>query len=135
MRTRIALIAVVVIHLAIMAAHGAAHAQANVPLGPIGNAFVLIVIGIGPVAGLAWSFVRLREGSLIVAATMAASLVFGAVNHFVIPGPDHVAHVAAAAQVPFGVTAALLFVSELAGVAVGWVSAGRASAFDRRSWP
>jgi len=124
---RMALTAVVLVHLAVMSAHGAAHAQAGVALGPAGNAFVLLVIGIGPVAGLLWSFANLRAGALVVAMTMAASLVFGAVNHFLVPGPDHVAHVAGAAKTSFGVTAALLVVSELAGAAVGWVSTARAS--------
>lgn len=119
---RVALAAIVIVHLVIMAVHGAAHAQAGVALGPLGNAFVLIVIGIGPLAGLIWSFARLREGSLLVAATMGASLVFGLVNHFLIPGPDHVAHVAGPARAMFGVSAALLMVSEALGVYVGWRS-------------
>ena len=54
-----------------------------------------------------------------VAATMAGSLVFGIVNHFVIVSPDHVSHVAAEWRTLFGTTAALLVATELAGVVAG----------------
>jgi len=50
---------------------------------------------------------------------MAGALVFGLINHFIIDGSDHVAHVAAAWRTQFSVTAALLVVLEAAGVAIG----------------
>jgi hypothetical protein len=118
-----ALTAVVLIHLAISIAHGRAHDGAQVPLPLAGALFVYIVILAGPIAGLAVSRWSLRRGALIVAASMAGALVFGLVNHFIIAGSDHVAHVAAEWRSLFGVTAALLVVSEAAGVAVGiWSS-------------
>ena len=49
-------------------------------------------------------------GGWIVAASLGGALVFGLINHFIIAGPDHVAHVAAEWRTLFGVTAALLFV-------------------------
>jgi hypothetical protein len=60
-----------------------------------------------------------------VGASLAGSLVFGFVNHFVIAGPDHVDHVAAQWRALFRGTALLLIVSEAAGVAVGLRSALR----------
>jgi len=58
-----------------------------------------------------------------VAACMSGALVFGLINHFIMAGPDHVAHVAAAWRQLFGVTAALLVVCEAAGAAIGVWSA------------
>ena len=64
-------------------------------------------------------------GAAIVAATMAGALVFGLINHFIIDGSDHVAHVAREWRTLFGDTAALLVVIEAAGAAIGFWSAQR----------
>ena len=114
-----ALSAVVFIHLAVSLVHGAAHAGAAVPLTPAAALFVLLVIEIGPLAGLAWARVRPREGGAIVAATMAGALVFGLANHFLVAGADHVSRVAGPWRALFGSTAVLLLVTEAAGVVVG----------------
>jgi hypothetical protein len=114
-----ALTAVVLIHLAISIVHGQAHAAAPVPLSAISTLFVYTVILAGPLLGLAIFRWRPRAGASIVAASMAGALVFGLINHFIIDGSDHVAHVAAAWRTQFGVTAALLVISEAAGVAIG----------------
>jgi hypothetical protein len=106
-------------HLLINVAHGAAHLSAHVPLTVAAAAFVLIVIEIGPLAGLAVSIGWPRPGGWIVAASMAGALVFGLVNHFVISGPDHVSHVAEAWRPLFASTAWLLMLTEAAGVAIG----------------
>ena len=112
-----ALAAVVLVHLAINIAHGRAHTGAQVPLPLAGALFVYIVILAGPLVGLAVSRWRPRAGAWIVAASMGGALVFGLINHFIIDGPDHVAHVAAEWRPLFGVTAALLVVCEAAGAA------------------
>jgi hypothetical protein len=115
----IALPAVVLVHLAISIAHGRAHTGAEVALPLAGALFVYIVILAGPLAGLALWRWRPRAGAWLVAASMTAALVFGFINHFIINGQDHVAHVAAEWRTLFGVTAALLVVCEAAGAAVG----------------
>jgi steroid 5-alpha reductase family enzyme len=46
---------------------------------------------------------------------MAASLVFGVVNHFVLSTPDHVSHVDPRWQPLFAATAVLLAVTEALG--------------------
>jgi len=114
-----ALAAVVLVHLAINIAHGRAHAGAQVPLPLAGALFVYIVILAGPLVGLAVSRWRPRAGAWIVAASMGGALIFGLVNHFLIAGSDHVMHVAAEWRALFGVTAALLVISEAIGVGAG----------------
>src|SRR2546428_14076449 len=94
-KTLVLLITIVLTHFAITLAHGAAHATANVNLGPAGLAFVLIVIEIAPLAGLASMRVNPRGGAWRVAATLAAALLFGLVNHFIIPGADRGGYVGA----------------------------------------
>jgi hypothetical protein len=113
-----ALSAVVFTHLAVTLVHGAAHAGAAVPLTPAAALFVLLIIEIGPLAGLAWARIRPREGGAIVAASMTAALLFGLANHFLIAGADHVSQVAGPWRVVFGSTAGLLLVTEAAGVVV-----------------
>jgi hypothetical protein len=103
---------VVLIHFAISLAHGAAHGQAQVPLSRAANLFVFIVILLGPLAGLAAAWPARRTGAWIIAVTMAASLVFGVVNHFILVSPDHVAHVDPRWRPLFATTAALLAVTE-----------------------
>jgi hypothetical protein len=123
---RWALSAVVLGHLAVNIVHGRAHEGAQVPLSVAAALFVYLVILAGPLVGLVLSVWRPVAGAWIVAATMAGALVFGLVNHFIIAGPDHVDHVAAPWRTLFGVTAALLIVSEAIGVATGvWYAAGR----------
>jgi len=109
------LTAAVLAHLMFSIVHGGAHANAHVPLSTAANLFVFIVVLAGPLAGLALIWRGDRRGTWIVAITMAASLVFGVVNHFVIASPDHVAHVAKQWRPLFTATAVLLAFSEAIG--------------------
>ena len=113
--------AAVLAHLLISVIHGVAHANARVPLSAAANLFVFVVILAGPLVGLAVSWRAERFGGLVVALTMAASLVFGVVNHFVLDSPDHVSHVAAQWRALFATTAALLTVTELLGFGLALV--------------
>jgi len=120
------LLAVVAAHLAISILHGVAHSNAEVPLTPAANLFVLVVILAGPLIGAAllWWF---REiGALVVACTMAASLVFGVLNHFVFASPDHVTHVDPQWRLLFAITAVLLALTEGlgSGLAISLVGRG-----------
>jgi hypothetical protein len=121
------LASVVIAHLLVTIVHGAAHAGAGIPTALAASLYIWIVIVIGPLAGLWLSRSRPAAGGWVVAATMAGSLVFGIVNHFVIVSPDHISHVAAEWRTLFGVTAALLVVTELAGVVAGVAGARRAA--------
>lgn len=120
MRTERAVLAgIVLIHLILSMIHGSAHAGARVALPVAGTLFVYLVILAGPLVGLALSWWRPQAGAALVAVTMAGSFVFGVVNHFIIPGSDHVAHVAHDWQPLFASTAALLALVEAAGTVVG----------------
>jgi hypothetical protein len=128
---RIILAAVVVLHLLVSLMHGSAHGTAGVGLNGPSLAFVLIIIIIaGPLFGLAWMWKNSVAGARIIGVTMAASLLFGLVSHFIIGGPDRVDHVVAHARTLFEVTALMLVLSEVAGSVLGF-SYGR----SRRTEP
>jgi hypothetical protein len=107
--------ALVLIHFVITIVHGTAHAEANVPLSPAANVFVLAVIVAGPWIGLALTWPAQRIGAWLIALTMVGALIFGFVNHFVLASPDHVAHVDPQWRPLFTTTAVLLVVTEALG--------------------
>jgi hypothetical protein len=113
------LTAIVVVHLLISFVHGSAHDGGHVMLTPMQSIFVYGVILAGPLAGLLLFAFSARAGALLVTATMAGSLLFGLINHFIIVSPDHVSQVAAEWRTLFTATAALLVASEAAGVLAG----------------
>jgi hypothetical protein len=112
--------AVVAAHAVVTLVHGAAHAALGVTLSAAANAFVVLVIVLGPLAGLGLLLAgRKSAGGVVLGLSMAGALVFGAWNHFVAAGPDHVAHLAAGPwRSTFQVTAALLAAIEAGGVAL-----------------
>ena len=123
------LIAAVLVHLLISFVHGLAHARAQVPLSRPASLFVYIVILAGPLLGLALAWPAERLGAWLIAGTMAGSLLFGLVNHFGLPGPDHVAHVDPQWRLLFATTAALLAITEAlgSGLAIRVIRERRAS--------
>jgi hypothetical protein len=120
---------IVLAHLVVSLVHGAAHAGADVPLSRAANLFVYIVILAGPLIGFALTWRSERLGSWLIAATMAGSLVFGLVNHFVLDSPDRVNHVDLQWRTLFAATAALLIVTEGLGLglAIRVARSGRVS--------
>jgi peptidoglycan/LPS O-acetylase OafA/YrhL len=106
---------VVLMHLAVSAIHGAAHARAHVELSQAGTLFVFIVILIGPLVGLVLTWPARKIGGWIIAITMAGSFVFGLVNHFLIVGDDHVSHVDPQWRTLFAASAMILAIIELIG--------------------
>jgi hypothetical protein len=109
------LAAVVLAHLVVSFVHGSAHARADVPLSQAATLFVFIVILAGPVVGLALTWPAERLGGWLVAITMAGSLVFGLVNHFVLASPDHISHVNPRWRPLFATTAVLIAITEALG--------------------
>lgn len=120
---RIAL-AIIIAHAAVVAMHAAAHQILGVEASPIQLVFIVTVIMLAPlVAGLLlWKKVR-TIGALLLACSMAGSLIFGVYNHFVLISPDHVSHVGALPQkfwaLIFQITAALLAFVEALGIWAG----------------
>jgi hypothetical protein len=127
--TRIALAAVVVLHLLVSLVHGLAHGAAGVGGNGPSMAFVVIVIIAGPLVGLAWMWKNAVVGARIIGVTMAAALLFGLINHFIIAGPDRVDYVVTHARTLFEVTALMLVLSEAAGSVLGF-SYGRSRRTD-----
>jgi hypothetical protein len=119
-RQQLALSVVVVLHLLVTLTHGWAHSAAAVPLGWASLAFVVVVIQVAPLIGLAWMRTSPQAGARLIGVAMAASLLFGLINHFVISSPDHVDHVAAQWRPLFTSTAVALAVTEAAGAILGF---------------
>ena len=119
------LAALVVIHFFVAVVHGVAHGTAHVSLSLPALAFVIVVIQLGPLAGLAITRARPRRGAAIVAVSMAGAFLFGVVNHFMLPGADHVMSVDAHWRLLFGSTAVLLAITEAGAAIVGTVAALR----------
>ena len=114
-------VALVWVHLVVNLVHGAAHRELGILPSPLANAFILLVIVIGPLVALALlRFAGEPTGGAALATTMAGALVFGLWNHFAVPSPDHVGHVAGGGWGRvFQVTAVLLAVTEAAGAWAG----------------
>src|SRR5205807_10525213 len=81
------LTAAVLVHLVVSIVHGAAHAEAHVPLSRAANLFVFGVIVAGPLVGLGLAWSTEAIGSWVIAITMARDLVFGCGNAFGLVGP------------------------------------------------
>lgn len=121
LRNRILGTVAVLAHLAVMMLHGQAHDKLSVGLSSWQNIYVLVVIAIAPLFAMVLLWTRYtRPGLLLLVVSMAASLIFGVVYHYVVVSPDHVSHLPPGdAQGQFRMTAALLILTELFGVVVG----------------
>jgi hypothetical protein len=107
---------VVLTHLGLSMIHGVTHLEAHVLLSSAAMLFVIAVILVGPVLGLiVQRFASARVGAWLITTTLAAAMIFGLVNHFVLSGPDHVMHVAPPWRMAFASTAALLLLTETFG--------------------
>jgi len=121
LRNRILGTVAVLAHLAVMMLHGQAHDKLSVGLSSWQNIYVLVVIAIAPLIAMVLLWTRYAHaGLMLLVVSMAASLIFGLVYHYVVISPDHVSHVPPGeAQGQFRLTAALLILTELFGVIVG----------------
>jgi len=113
----------VLAHLVVSVVHGNAHQRLAVGLSSWQNIYVLTVIIIAPLVAMVLTWTRqARLGFLLLAASMAASLIFGIAYHYVVISPDHVSHLPPGdAQGLFRTTALLLVLTELLGVVAGWL--------------
>ena len=111
----------VLAHLVVSMVHGRAHEQLAVGLSSWQNIYVMTVIVIAPLIAMALIWTRFaRIGLLLLVISMAGSLIFGGLYHYVVISPDHVSHLPPGdAQGLFRTTALLLVLTELFGLVVG----------------
>ena len=111
----------VLAHLAVNLLHGRAHETLGVGLNASQNVYVIVVILIAPLIAMVLIWTRYaRLGLIVLVVSMAGSLIFGVVYHYVVISPDHVSHLPPGdAQGLFRMTALLLILTELFGVVVG----------------
>jgi hypothetical protein len=90
---RIAITALVAIHLAASVWHGGAHTQLGITLSLAQNLFVYVVIAIAPIvaAGLVWTRYQ-SAGLWLFFLSMLGAFLFGAYHHYVLVSPDNIGH-------------------------------------------
>jgi len=113
---------VVGISVAVNLLHTASHAGQHLMSLPTWQlTYVAVVIYAAPVVAAILLRTRHRiAGAWLLVVSMAGSLVFGLLYHFLVPGPDNVfTQHAGTWRVSFGVTAVLLPLLQVIGVSVG----------------
>ena len=81
---------IVLLHLVVLVAHSKAHVQLQIGASSWQTVFIAIVIFIGPLLAAAFLWTRSQTaGIVILALTMAGSLIFGVAYHFFVPGSDN----------------------------------------------
>ena len=111
----------VLAHLVVSIVHGRAHERLVVGLSNWQNIYVMTVIVVAPLIAMALIWTRYaHSGLVLLVISMAGSLIFGVAYHYVVISPDHVSHIPPGeAQGLFRMTALLLVLTEVFGVAVG----------------
>ena len=120
-RYRIVCTVAVLAHLVVNLVHGRAHGELDVGLSEWQNIYVITVILIAPLIAMLLLWTRYaRVGVLVLVISMAGSLIFGVIYHYVVVSPDHVSHLPpGTAQVDFRMSAFLLALTELFGLVAG----------------
>ena len=110
-------------HLAVSVLHGYAHTELAVALNSWQKVYVLVVITLSPLIALILLWLRrTRPGLVLLALSMAGSLIFGIYFHYIEISPDHVSHLPPGhAQGLFRATALLLGITEAFGVIVALI--------------
>jgi hypothetical protein len=114
-------LAVILVHGIVNVLHGGAHAKLAIGLTSSQALFVIVIICALPLIAGALLFTRLRRAAgLLLASSMAGSLLFGVYYHFVFESGDHISHVAPGGWgAVFRGTAFLLAITEALGVWAG----------------
>ena len=109
-------------HFVIASIHGLTHLSLPVPLAPWQIGYVAVLVIAAPFAGL-WVMRNgdRRTGAGIITLSMFLSLVFGVLFHFVLDNPDNINTLPHSHwEVPFVGSAMMVYLSELAGVVLGY---------------
>jgi hypothetical protein len=114
-------ITVVIIHLIVAAIHGMAHRKLGIDLSFLQKLFVITIITAAPILAMILLPTRaFTAGAALLVFSLAGSLLFGILYHFVIHSNDHVLHLPSSRwKLPFQITAVLLSLTELLGVWIG----------------
>jgi hypothetical protein len=117
---RFAGLIIIVIHAIVTVVHSAAHFGLQIFMSPWQNVYIVtVIIALPLIAGFLLAR-RASAGFLTLFLSMLGAFLFGGYYHFVAPGPDNVAWLLPHAwTVPFQLSATLLGITELVGVAVG----------------
>ena len=121
--SKIAVTALVVVHLAATLWHGDAHTRLAIELPPEKTIFVFVVILIAPIvaAGLVWTrYVSI--GLWVFTLSMLGALLFGAYHHYVLVSPDNIGHLPVGSpeyHSQFTSSAAVIALLELASALYG----------------
>src|ERR1041384_2794420 len=84
----------VLAHLVVSIVHGRGHEQLGVGLSNLQNIYGLTGIVIAPAIALLLLWTPLAgPGLLLLLISMAGSLIFGVVYHYIVISPDHVSHI------------------------------------------
>ena len=90
MNRKITATLITLVHFLVVLLHGRAHGQLEVSSTPCQLAFIALVIIVSPLIAMAMCCTRLeRAGLVLLSISMASSLVFGLMNHFLLAGPDN----------------------------------------------
>ncbi|HSB08569.1 MAG TPA: hypothetical protein VLM38_03585 [Blastocatellia bacterium] len=119
--TRALVTLTVLAHFVIVVLHGRAHTKLGIELSTWQTGYVVLVIVLMPLAAamLVWTR-HARLGLVLLAVSMAGSLVFGVYFHYLAVSMDHVSHLPPGdSQGLFRLTAMLLAGMEAVGLAVG----------------
>src|SRR6059036_2726005 len=108
------LIALVLAHFIVTLVHATAHFALEIVPAGIDLVFIIGVILIGPLVALVILRFNPPLAAGLLAVLMGASLVYGIVSHFLVPGPDNVTFLGSQTwTVLFVATAFLLGVLEI----------------------
>jgi hypothetical protein len=109
----------VLVHFAVLVAHGSAHSHLNIGVSTWQKAFIAVIIFLVPFIATMMLWTRVRKfGVILLGLSLAGSLAFGVSYHFLIPGPDNaLGHYPSHWSSVFRATAILLGLIEVAGLA------------------
>jgi hypothetical protein len=109
----------VLVHFAVLVAHGSAHSHLNISVSPWQKAFIAVVIFVAPLTAMLMLWTRVRKlGVFLLGLSLAGSLLFGAGYHFVMAGPDNaLGPYHSGWESAFRATAVLLALIEATGLA------------------
>ena len=84
----------VIVHTAVSLLHGLAHIRLEIYGSAPENVFIGAVIFAAPVVAAVGLRSRRSWGFPLLFVSTAATFIFAAARHFIIPSPDHIGHVA-----------------------------------------